>query len=304
MRKFLINITLFLLTFLIVILIIFTYFDYYGYSDAYYKRIVSDKQTSLIVGTSRAAQALQPHIIDSILSGSAYSLPIYNFSFTVSISPYGKLYYEAIKNKVRKDNNKGIFIVTVDPFSLAIDTSNVQWDKNVLREQNYHLAKIRFHTKPSYEYLINYCRPNKWVNNNHVYLHDNGWLEVSPPSMDSLSVAYNIELKMKDYYQRKIQKSNYRIYYLEKTIKYLKMYGDVFIVRLPVSTPMQELENILWNDFNDDMIGIANKYHLQYYSFSTDSDLYQTTDGNHLYKTSGADVSRKIATLILNRHYP
>ena len=43
-----------------------TYYQSHDKIDAYYGRFTSPKQKSLIVGSSRAAQGLVPHLLDSL----------------------------------------------------------------------------------------------------------------------------------------------------------------------------------------------------------------------------------------------
>ncbi|TXE17115.1 hypothetical protein ES692_10680 [Psychroserpens burtonensis] len=63
-----------------------------GYSDSFYINFTTPKQSSLILGTSRAAQGLQPKIFDTILK-KQFS----NYSFTVLHSPFGETYLNSIK---------------------------------------------------------------------------------------------------------------------------------------------------------------------------------------------------------------
>lgn len=270
---------------------------YSGISDYAYKRFTSSNHPSLILGTSRAAQGIQPQIINETLSNSDYQLPIYNFSFTVMDSPYGEIYYNSIVKKVSHDSNKnGLFILSVDPFGLGIETNF--WDKGELREKGRCLDKIKCYYNPQIYYLLIYCRPAQWIKDKVLKLHDDGWLEVSV-DWDSINYQNNLKEKMKAYYSYKLGKSEYRILWLENTIDYLEQYGEVYLCRIPVSYEMAELENELWPDFNDDINIIAQKHHIPYFHFSSCSGKYRTTDGNHLFWEDGAEFTKDLCDSIM-----
>ena len=59
-----------------------------GNTDPYYKRFTTPTNNSLILGVSKAAQGLQPQVFNNILNRK----DLFNYSFTISSSPYGKLY--------------------------------------------------------------------------------------------------------------------------------------------------------------------------------------------------------------------
>ena len=40
--------------------------------------------------------------------------------------------------------------------------------------------------------------------------------------------------------------SNYRYNYLEKTINFLKIHGDVFLIRMPIDDNLYKLENTIF----------------------------------------------------------
>ena len=89
MKLFIKKILAFTLLIIIIHLILGLTAD--GTTDDFYLRFTSAKQKSLIIGTSRAAQGIQPQLIDSILDLTATD-KIYNFSFTAQNSPYGEVY--------------------------------------------------------------------------------------------------------------------------------------------------------------------------------------------------------------------
>lgn len=299
MKQFIIKLLIALSLFLACVIIMLVSLDYCGISDdTGYKRLLS-KNHSLIIGTSRSAQGMVPYIVDSMLVNSGYDLPINNFSFNVSYSPFGEVYYDAICRKIDtlNCNKKGLYIVAVDPFALCMEVTD--WDKDGLREDDKPLRYMYYCHRPQFLYLLMNCRPHQWIHNNYAKLHDDGWLEVNA-NMDSLHVIRNVELKMQDYNKYIINKSEYRLHWLENTIELLKRHGDIYLIRIPVSLQMFELENSLWPDFDDDINNIALLHSVSYFSFIEKSGKYRTTDGNHIYKDDGKKFTRVVCDSIMS----
>jgi hypothetical protein len=279
-----------------------------GRIDNFYLRFTSPRQKSLIIGTSRAAQALQPKFINPILKETSFEYPIYNFSFTVGHSPFGPAYLRAIKKKLDPTTKNGVFIIAVDPWAISIKKTNINDNSLFLNEKDTFLGKMYFFNLPvNYEYLIrNY--QGGWghlvidsFKKKPTILREDGWLEVNV-HMDSVSVAKRIKAKLKTYRSRSFYLnrtySRKRHQYLCNIIELFEKHGKVFLVRLPVSQPMKELEDNLISDFDSLMVKTSKNYNIPYYNFINDFNKYQTTDGNHLYKTSGARISLEIAKKI------
>ncbi|MGD1844954.1 MAG: hypothetical protein ACFB10_06125 [Salibacteraceae bacterium] len=269
-----------------------------GHVDAFYVRMATPTQKSLILGTSRAAQGLQPRVFKEELNQE-----IFNFAFTVSHSPFGKVYYEAIQKKHLREE-EGLFVIAVDPWSL------VSWceDPNAVedfRENILCLHRTRNVTAhPNWHYLYdNFSGKLKdlvpYLNRDGMYLHPDGWLEIDIP-MDSASVALRTKKKLTVYRNENLPKvkfSTLRLSYLEKTIEYLKPFGPVYLVRLPVCREFTVMEEELMPDF-DLKIKAAITASNGYLNLSEQGDDYQYTDGNHLHKDSGMRVSKLIAQWI------
>ena len=94
-----------------------------GTTDDYYLKFSSPKQSSLILGTSRAKQGIIPSVLSSSIENSNFSF--FNFSFTLKSSPFGLVYFNAIKQKIDLESEDGCFIVTVDPWSISEKISDV-----------------------------------------------------------------------------------------------------------------------------------------------------------------------------------
>lgn len=271
-----------------------------GYSDPFYMRFTTPKQNNLILGTSRSAQSLQPSIINNLLQKS-----FYNYSFTVVHSPYGPTYLNSIKKKLNPSTKNGIFIVTVDPWAISSNTLNPNDSLNFLENKLCLANTSLVNIKPNFKYLLQNLKGKYYTiltaNRGSMYLHNDGWLEVSIP-MDSISIKDRLDTKIKDYRSNSLPFYNFsttRLKYLEKTIDLLKKHGKVYVVRLPVHPEIYKIDQELIPDLNEKLFpitGIADGY----LDMTNENHLYQYTDGNHLHKESGKLVSIKIAEWIKN----
>ena len=298
MRRFLVKIAVGGVLILSAIIFVLVIVDCIGLSDHAYKKVVSKTEGSLIVGTSRAAQALQPAIMDEALAQSGV-LPFNNFAFTIVDSPFGDLYFRAISRKINRNesfDSKRLFVVCVDPFSLSMIK---EMDENGLREKKGVLYGLPFFIKPNLVYLIKHYKPREWNENERsLLLHDDGWLEVFA-NMDSVFVAKNTENKLDTYREYTATPSKDRKDELINTIRYLNKYGSVFLCRLSTCAGMNEIENCFWPDFDVEMESLAAEYDILYFSFVNDYDKYRTIDGNHIYKEDGELISKALCDSIL-----
>ena len=291
-----------------------------GSTDNFYLRFTSSKQNSLIIGNSRAAQGIHPNILDSVLNlGDINS--IYNYSFSINNSSYGKEYYYAIKNKINESRKNGLFIITVDPWAISSDTT---LDDNEIDIESIFHSMRDYNSCPNYEYLIkNYKKgwgnillkriESKilfWnrhsfdkINGSFTYLRKDGLLEVYT-SMDSAYVSKNIQKKI-SHYNNSISKnkfSEFRFSYLKKTIQLLKNYGEVYLVRMPLHTSLLKIEKSFDPKFNKRMVNLANSNHVKYLNFADNSSKYSYTDGNHLFIKDAERYSIRLAKRIKNSH--
>lgn len=249
--------------------------DYYGYSDYAYKRFTVGKQKSLILGTSRAAQAICPEIIDTCIK--TYP-PIYNFAFTVSDSPYGEIYYNAVTSILDSSTKDGLFILAVDPWALSTNENEI----SKYRESNSCLSKIRLCKSPNFEYLYHYFKLNDatWLTSSS-HLSDRGQYKVIADYSETI-VNRGIKQNVINYSNNGYIPSEYRLTWLQKTISMLREHGDVYLCRVPACNEMYLVENKIWPEFDNQMQSIAVQYDCHYFPiYKADSD-YRTNDGNHL----------------------
>jgi hypothetical protein len=281
-----------------------------GAVDPYYNKISAPHQSALIIGTSRAAQGLVPDIIEA--EASCLSYDIFNFAFTLTTSPYGASYLSAIKNKIHPETRKSLFILSVDPWSLSTTSSN--HDKDVEIDHKSFLTNLdQVNGHPNLPYLwSNLTRgwgygivkeiehlglsmiSEQSINiaGSRSYLHKDGWLEVYS-NMNPQYVATNTLRKTASYRDNlgQTEISAYRIEYLKKTMDYLRSYGTVVLIRLPVSQTMIDLEDQLSPEFDKMIAQIATDAEVSFVNLIEYSSQYSYTDGNHLYKTSARQVS-------------
>jgi len=269
-----------------------------GYSDPFYIRFTTPKQSSLILGTSRAAQGLQPKVFETILKKD-----ISNYSFTVAHSPFGATYLNSIKKKVDENSKNGVFIITVDPWSLS-SLTDIPDDSLSFRELKLPLANTPIvNVDPNIIYLFKNWHDKYYKllsrEKSELFLHKDGWLEVNI-NLDSIDVAKKIENKEKSYRQDMLPKASFsknRFSYLKRTIKFLKNHGDVYLVRLPIHPKIMQIENELMPNFNNVIndISVSTNGYLDLTNQNSD---FNYTDGNHLHKMSGKVVSEIIASWI------
>lgn len=301
MKKLLINITVYLLLMFLLILAVF--YSANGSSiDRLYLKFTTNEKNSLILGTSKAAEGLQPKIINDILGRD----DIYNYAFTLDHSPFGPAYLKSIYNKLNKSTKDGVFIITVDPYSISIEKGKT--DKSInFKENEFAVGKIaNVNTFPNFDYLIHQypyqyfylLAPNINLKNPRL-LHNDGWYE-SNLSMDEKMVEFRTNENVSNYtrvaFERKF--SEVRFNYLKKIIKLLSNHGQVYIVRLPVIEPLLKLENSVVPDFDLKIQNLCNKFNLCYLNLTTNQENYSFLDGNHLNRNSSSIVSKEVATWI------
>ncbi len=305
MKKFLLRILLFA-----VLLAVCCYLYSFlgdGYSDEYYLRVTTPKQSAMIIGVSRAAQGLQPEALNEKLNTVYPGTHIYNFAFSLGLSAYGPVYYKAIQQKLDESAKNSVFILEVTPWSIAAAPPDPN-DTSVFEERNRALDQLHFfNLSPNIEYLFK-CYANPYVNlllnkmnsNPFYLLHDDGWLEIKAP-MDSAAIKRREEgmifLYKNDFYPR-YKFSSKRLEYLEKTIALLKKHGDVYMVRLPIIPEVKKLETEIMSQFDDTINTVAKKYNLAYFNFMDSAGMFSYVDGVHLDKSSGKRVSEDIEDLV------
>ncbi|MFT6167283.1 MAG: hypothetical protein ACJASF_001981 [Vicingaceae bacterium] len=314
MKKFLINSTIFLIIVVVIHFALALLAD--NTIDEYYGKVSNGKRNSLVLGTSKALQGIIPPVIDSILG-----LPnnqLYNFSFTLTSSPFGEVYFNAIDNKIDPNSVGNYYIIAIDPWSISekIDSSNFEnLDKNSVL---HNLDDVT--SNPNFQYLWkkypsgwgsfilkktevfflqkNADRLNESVKGSFSIMKESGWLKVYT-SLDSGFVRKKETEKFNQYRKEAVENkfSTYRYNYFIKTIEKLKKHGSVYLVRLPVHEEMLKIEEGLVPQFTSkiqDAIQLSDGY----FDMTKMEKKYYFTDGNHLEKSSSNIASMNIAQWI------
>lgn len=304
MKRFLTHIIIFSITFSIGCFLLILLAD--GSADESYLKFTSSKQESLIIGSSRAGQGLQPNILNETLG-----LTFYNYAFSIRNSPYGKPYFRSIKKKVDTKTTTGRFIVCVNPWTISSTTIDPE-DNLHFREIGSAIDLTNFVSiNPNVEYIVeSYQQKNmnfilkKFRKGDYqtFFVHDDGWLEVVIES-DMFPTKERTQNKINSYKDKLENEysgvSLNRLQYLEKTIEFLKPKGKVYLLRIPVNNEMLEIENQLISDFDKKMESISESFNINYINEMPNRNQYEYTDGHHLTIDSGKRFSKVIAKRIL-----
>lgn len=276
-----------------------------GTADPFYQRFVTPKQEALILGNSKAAQGINPSILNDQLA-DIYPAKLYNYSFTVYNSPFGPAYLESIKKKLANYDRKRCFIITVDPWSIA---SDIKDPNNISKfiEQNNFIKKVSFvNSNPNFEYLFNWFIKSYYeiilmrLKNKFSKLDENGWyLTGVNLEKGDYSKQRNLKIEFYNDYLRKYSFSEVRYEYLARTIEFLKSKGDVYLVRLPVHEDIYNIETKVDPLFNDKIESLSNKYGVSYFNFIPENEKYIFKDGVHLDKYSAELFSIDLSKTIL-----
>lgn len=255
---------------------------------------------SLIVGDSRTRKGVAPEVLRKELGLQGKVL---NLAFNGVNSPYGEHYYKLIRRKVAKGPAGGLFVVTVDPGSV-MDYRGAYGQ----READFRFYKLWFvNMDPNIEYLIRnvsgeYSLATELLGGGgrermNERFYPDGWVERLPSKR-----AFKKDISEMRVNERHPIRSPKREGYLEKTVAYLKQFGQVVIVRLPVSGEMLEEEDRIYPGFNRFVEGIAKKHGAPYFDFSGEGADYVFYDGHHhLDGPSARAFSKALAERIAGR---
>jgi hypothetical protein len=305
MKKFILQTCLFTVIILISILSIFFHAD--GYADPFYLRFTTPRQTSLILGPSRAAQGIHPQVLNALFERN----DLFNYSFTIGTSPYGPVFLNSIKQKLDTTVKNGLFILAVDPWGISASVADpenmalfeenkllLSTTKNVNRYPNFSYLFTNFDS-PYYKILFNKIQINYLK---QMLLHPDGWLEVLT-DFGEQEMESNTLKRVKEYeslYSPFYTFSQTRYEYLAETIDFLNLRGKVYLVRLPVHEGILRLDNLLIPDFSEKMTRLALQKQIPYFDFTDLSNDFTFIDGIHLSKKSGREVSEMIAKKIVS----
>lgn len=292
MRKFIKHITLYTtLSILIAVSALFILIKYYGpYIDPFYKRFTNYHHGGIIIGTSRAAQAIEP---------SCFGDSTYNFSFTVKLSPFDSTYFKLIKkyHPLSTYDSRRLHIISVDPWGLWTyqnqpeEMINPSFEKLLttpVSDPNYHYI---YHFVPLLKAFGYAIKLKHFVNSGGRYVVT---MDSADINTDKTYIASKIAFytRKKEYLQGYL--SNKRLGILEQLIDYLKTDGKVVLVRLPVHQQMFEIEQTMAPDFDQLIQASSNKKQVQYLNLMPYRDQFLYTDGNHIWNGHSKRLSEWI----------
>lgn len=272
-----------------------------GNTDDNYRHFAVPKPQNIIMGDSRSSQA----VVSSMLANKL-SINFDNFSLNIADSPYGEIYFKALQRKIDPKTKNGIFILSVNPWSLSLKRTFKSTEE--YPENHSPLHNMYFYDwSPNYEYLLkNYSR--SWFKlylereetaRSNTYLHKDGWMEVNiDMHKDSLEIRLEKKLTMYKLMAKEEQLSNERLKAFDDIINFLQKKGNVYLVRIPASKEVMNIEFEKFPEFNTLMKDISEKKKLHYLDFSNRADDYQYTDGNHMYKESSKKFTAQIGDSI------
>jgi hypothetical protein len=279
--------------------------------DHFYRRFTTPKGKSLILGTSRSAQGIKPSVINKRITNN--NNEIINHSFAFGPSSFGPNYLREIKQKVDPDVTNGLFIISVDPWSLTKDIDNMEDDTARYFEirQKLFVGNLKSSSSnPNFEYLKNYWSNRfsifenlfkSWINYKRlIVLHEDGWLELSMP-LEMEAISKRIVNSTAEYAEMKLIISGTRMKYLSEMVQFLNNKGTVVLVRMPVSKPMAELEAVRFPEFSDSIQAIANANNVHFFDFIELSGQFQTVDTHHLYKEEAERFSNFLCDALIDK---
>ena len=86
--------------------------------------------------------------------------------------------------------------------------------------------------------------------------------------------------------------------YFKELVEFLKPFGDIYIVRVPIIEELHDIENQWMPQFDSIMLNISNTYEAPYINMMDQNAKYTYTDGNHLDFKSGEQFSLDLASRI------
>lgn len=273
------------------------------YLDPFYTRFTTPPAASLVLGTSRAAQAVQPAALRARL-GQRYEGPWLNYAFTAMHSPYGPSYLASIRRKLAPKARHGLFVVAVDPWSLSLLKTQPRPEATGFPEDEQMIGKMRLvNQNPNFEYLAHYLTDPLY----HVFftdtaraverLHRDGWLEINLPSPTADPVRYRERLADKLLTYRRLAASSYlspaRLQSLRQLLGLLQAHGRVVLVRLPTGAGLAAIEAQYQPQFDQLMQQTGRAFGVPYLNYLAQP--YPTTDGNHLWHGAAPAFSQRLA---------
>jgi hypothetical protein len=267
----------------------------------YFHKCSSPKQHSLIIGASRASQALMPSVFKDSLG-----IDILNFAFNGTTSPYSKVYSHAINEKIDNNSTKGTFILCVEPWSIGMLRDSITGELKYTEEKNILNELCFFNGYPNVEFIAkDYDKGwgniayTSWRKNSSITGHEDGWIEVMR-EIDSTDIAKRTKGKA-DGMRSSLPYFSFsteRLNELTQLIAQLKKHGEVYLVRLPVAKGIFEIEEELNPTFDSLITTICTSYNAHYFNMQPLHEEMVFNDGHHINRQYAPKCSSMIASWI------
>jgi len=302
MKKFLLKCLAFFGIVLSIMTVVLVFYG--GYVDYFYEKFTTPKASSLILGDSRSLQGIQPRILNEYFEESDVELPMLNYSFTLKQIAYGAPYTESVKRKLDTNTKNGLFILSVHPFILSSRDREINEEsKGVFFEAEMPPHNMKhIDMNPNYEYIyknFNYFH-FRGIFRKSSKVHKDGWLEERnlTDNVSILDTWKKNQISKYKTFAKKWIKSEIRLTHLEELIQYLKRYGNVILVRLPVDKEIIHIEKEYWADFDLEMEVLSSKNRVAYINFNTIENTFKTYDGLHIDKFAGVSFTNTLCDSI------
>ncbi len=254
-----------------------------GNTDTNYLRFTPSKNTGMILGNSRAAQAISPDDLKAHLG-------LFNAAFALNTSPYGEVYHRYIKKQLNEEARDQVFVFCVDPWSLS-SPFDPQTGQEGMVEESKFIATTSSIADPNWEFMIEQYAYG-WGNiirehyrpTSGMFLHTNGWLEVNRV-YDAVRAEKRRANKLKGYKAEVFvsnRPSDYRKKELRKMLQEMKGYGKVMMVRLPIHPDFFEMEQAFWPSFENEMEQLAQEEGVIFWSPKEMNTELPFNDGHHM----------------------
>ena len=276
-----------------------------NYTDSSYYKFTTGRYKSLVLGTSRVGQGIEPKVLNRVLG--LEDNRIYNYAFTVKRSVWGEPYFNSIKRKLRRNGRRyGIFILECNPWAMCSKKEEVGRFVEIDAAPNNIIVP---NLKPNIEYFfggygyVNFqLLVKKFISGDEDehFINDDGRYVVDIP-YDSMKIPENVHKKIKVYEEMTLEyvPDSTRMHSLVKTIKYLKQFGSVYLIRMPVAEEMAQLETSFYPEFNEEMNTISNDLDVAYLDFNFLSNKYVVADGNHIHNNHVVWFNELLASKIM-----
>lgn len=264
-------------------------------------KVSGPRQSHMIIGTSRIAQAVMPSVLEKEIGA-----PFLNFAIDAATTSYSPTYNRAIEQKLDPHASNGKFILAMDPWCIT----GFYHPKNgtvMYPEKKTPLGQLQTFNWPlNIEYLIRDYHEG-WGSiilthlrdNSTVTGHRDGWVEVTRNTDEDFVQSRKekkIAAKKKEIDHAFVSEEKKQALY--SLIKKLKAHGKVYLVRLPVDPDYYLLEEEFYPGFQLFVDSLVRDYGVPFLSMQNMTSEVAYNDGHHINKKYAPLISERIAQWI------